>query len=61
MSKLIKIWTNKSPQGDYELCLDWDNNYHHAISLNTLKPDDVKSAFLAAAREINQSEASGAL
>ncbi len=44
MSELIKIWIDTFRDGEKEkhnLRMDWDNDRHHAIELNSLNAKDV--------------------
>ena len=56
--KLTNIRINTS-QSFHELRLDWDNNRHYAIQLESLTPEDVSRGLESAGRLIMEDQRKG--
>ena len=57
MANMEKIWLNSVSDGDrlrHELRIDWDNDRHQAIHLDSLAPEDVEAGLVRASIELNQ-------
>lgn len=44
MAKLKNIWINTTGVSGYELRMDWDNDRHQGIKMESLDPEHVKLA-----------------
>ena len=57
MANLEKIWLNSYSFGEsvrYELRVDWDNDRHQIINLDSLAPKDVEAVLVRASIALNQ-------
>lgn len=56
MAKMTRLWiaTGDSRERGAELRIDWDNDRHQSVSINSLEPEDVTQGLLEAARLINK-------
>lgn len=58
MAKLTKVWVESVDFGlhrkRHSLRLDWDNDRHQAVHLDSLEPEDVEAGLVRASIELRR-------